>query len=331
MTTSSFLYPSQINLETFPFSKFNSWQAQGVSYVFIVTNVLSLIPSLLILISVLVYKRMQTTDNMIVMQIAIIDVIYATWTIIWVSVKLSTNYMVLNMTACKVEAAISAICKITWLYSALVCAFWRYYTIVKGENISKRGVLLLQLTQWILPLFAGILIAVTNRFDLMPSAGYCYLAYKPDDPLLKGYYFITIAVILIPTVLAVYFYYSISRQFYNIMRRVNESSQSYLVDMSDEKSSYQAISEKENLAVNPSLEKYRAVAFRSIMYCLIFILSFLPYGVTMIYELITDTPRSDTVDFWVVSAIMIHKVLSPMVTLFINASILAQVKKILSL
>ncbi|KAJ9074181.1 G-protein coupled receptor 84 [Entomophthora muscae] len=306
----------------------HTWTALVTQCIFIGANALALVPSLLIIVAVVGHKRMRTVDNLVVLQISVVDAFYATMTLTWFPIKMAMGPSVLTYTACQLEGAVSVLCKVTWLYSATVCAFWRYYTIVHGGGLEKRSVLMLQLSQWGLPLVAALAIAGTGRFDLMPSGAYCYTRYRTDDWVLLTFYYVNIVVIFVPTCLAVYFYYAITAQFHTVVQRVSEcTSNNQLMD----KESCATNNKVDQLRDNPSLAKYRAVAFRSILYCVIFLLAFLPFGITMITELILDESRSAIVDCIAVSAIMTHKVLSPVVTLLINASIRAQVNMMLGL
>ncbi|KAJ9080267.1 hypothetical protein DSO57_1002208 [Entomophthora muscae] len=292
----------------------------SVSLMFLLANSVLLVPSILIVISVLGRPSMRTGANLIVCQIAILDILYALWAIVWHSVKLA-DPSVVTPSMCSLDGIISCLCMLAWLYSATLCAYYRYHAVMYGEEILKARLQVLVGLQWVVPVFLTILIASTEGFSQMPSGGYCLLSYHNDS----NTYFLfgmLILFVLVPTYLSVYFYIVITRQCIRIanLAQIRNTQQAEY---------YQSFDKTQKMPT--SLYSCHSIAFRAVMHSSTFVLTFLPLGFTMVYELIYKESRSARLDAIVIGSVLVHKVLSPIVTLLINTSILNRVKDLIRL
>lgn len=292
----------------------------GVSLIFLLSNFVLLVPSVLILVAVLGTPAMRTCANLLVGQIAVLDILYATWALSWHTLKLAepsvgTPFM------CSFEGAVSNLFLSAWLYGATLCAYYRYHAVIYGREVEKKRLAWIWAMQWAVPVALTLSIALGEGFSLMPSGGYCYLAYR-DDAGTQALYVVTMLVVLVPTALSIYFYVAITRHCCRIanLAQIRDNQQLEY---------YQSFDKTPQMA--SSLYSCHAVAYRAIMHSSIFIFSFVPFGITMVYELTAGVPRSSDLDVVVIAAVLAHKVMSPVVSLLINTAILNRVKELVHL
>jgi hypothetical protein len=302
----------------------DSWQALIAGSAFVFSAILTLIPSAFILLAIFGSSKMRTTDNLIISQIVIVDVIYALWCLIWFPIKFWNNQNLLSYTMCQIEGMISTVCLMTWLFSATLCAFWRYQTIVSRKTWSPKFMILMQYGQWGIPFGVGLSIAILGKFNVMPSGGYCFLKYVPNDKIILGYFILTMLSISGPTFLTIFFYCSITGYFGKVIADMASVSSNHSSTGSIKLS-------KNGLQIDSSWIKVAQVALKSVLYCMIFLTCFIPFGWIMIQEMAEGQSRSPLSDTISVCLILVHKVLSPIVTIMVNSSIRDQIYRFLGI
>ncbi|KAI9296607.1 family A G protein-coupled receptor-like protein [Neoconidiobolus thromboides FSU 785] len=311
-----------------------TWQALLVPTSFMLFNLIAMIPSLIILIVVIRTKSLQTTDNLMTLQMVFVDIVFAGWVLVWYTLKLASGYRLWDFYTCQMEGSMILICGFTWLMCGTFLGFYRFRKVIgsKSTHVTDRVMLIIQYGLWLPSIIFACVIGLSGDFRIMPSFAYCYIRYVPDAPQTHIHLWATLAILIIPVIASVYFYWAITAKYCTIVRQLIEAPvPTYLPSGHARKSNTEgSTAPLTTITVRPTPKSHlRKVAFKCVLYALVFILCFLPMTCTIIYELATSQVRSPTIDAICISLVMLHKIMSPMITLFINDTINHQIRVLL--
>ena len=174
-------------------TNFNNFLTDGVIWTGLVSDVMSIISSVLIIVSFYAYKDMQTEARRFLLYISIADVLNSSWFLfahIWSlhDIRYSSCYVGktdFELGSCILQSAMNTYFTITSFYWTIVLALYILALLFHKNWFSRKCVRIsMHLIGWGVPLFMMLFGLLSNRFGpgrATASAGWCFIAYYRNE------------------------------------------------------------------------------------------------------------------------------------------------------